>query len=191
MQISTIKKIVSIGQVVDIRFGIHTESQPDGKVPYLQLRQFNEDGVLYTLPDEYVDLTDSDDAFLRDGDVLFVGKGNRHFAWCYRNYTGQFVASSSFFILRPTKSEILPEYLAAILNLPQVKTSFKQIGAGTNIFSIRKSELAAFQIPLLPINQQKRVVALAALHQQEIILTQQLIKQKQNLYTSIISKLIK
>jgi hypothetical protein len=81
--------------------------------------------------------------------------------------------------------------LTAILNAPQSKAVFQKIGSGTNIFSIRKSELGAFQIPLVPIQQQKKIAALNELHQQEIELAHNLIAQKQYLYTAIISKLIK
>lgn len=127
---------------------------------------------------------------LQDGDVLFVGKGNRLFAWCYRKREGPVIASSIFFVLRPEQQLIYPEYLTAILNAPQSKAAFQKIGSGTNILSIRKSELGAFQIPILPLEQQKKVASLSGLHQKQIALTQELINQQQDLYTAIISKLI-
>ncbi len=128
---------------------------------------------------------------LQAGDVLFVGKGNRLFAWCYKEASTPTVASSSFFVLRPHTSKVDPEYLTAILNAPQTKAVFQQIGGGTNIFSIRKSELGALQLPLPSMQKQKNIAALAQLHQKDMELTQQLLMQKQHLYTAIISKLIK
>ncbi|MFD2144324.1 hypothetical protein [Mucilaginibacter antarcticus] len=126
-----------------------------------------------------------------DGDVLFVGKGSRLFAWCYSAGVGPAIASSIFYVLRTDRAKIDPQYLAVILNLQQSKSTFNQMSAGTSIFSIRKSELGAFKVPLLPIKEQLAIANLSKLHQQEMKLTNQLISQKQNLYTGIISKLIK
>ena len=86
---------------------------------------------------------------------------------------------------------VYPQYLVAILNTPLSKAAFSQIGGGTNIFSIRKSELGAFEVPLPSMKQQKSIAALAQLYQQEIELAEQLITQKRKLYTAIISKLTK
>ena len=185
------KKIV-VGDICTIRFGLYEQPAPYGPVAYLQVGQFNDDGRMVNEVDEYIDPSEKTEAhLLKDGDVLFVGKGNRLFAWCYRKTDMPVVASSIFFVLRPDASLIYPEYLSAILNAPQSKAAFQQIGAGTNIFSLRKSELSAFEIPLPTMQRQKKIAAVAQLHQQEIELAQQLIVQKQNIYTAVISKLIK
>ena len=183
---------ITLEQIADIKFGLYTETAPEGEIAYLQLRQFNDEGRLLSKANDFLNITNKTEGhLLKDGDVLFVGKGNRLFSWCYRDIEGPAIASSIFFVLRPNPKVIYPEYLAAFLNAPQAKAAFQQLGSGTNIFSIRKSELGAFQLPILPMQQQKRIAALAELHQQEIDLAQQLILQKQNLYTAIISKLIK
>ena len=182
----------ALQDITDIRFGLYTQPEHSGEIAYLQLRQFNDEGRLLSKSNDLINITNKNEAhLLKDGDVLFVGKGNRLFSWCYRESEGPSIASSIFFVLRPNLKLIYPEYLAAFLNAPQAKAAFQQLGSGTNIFSIRKSELGAFQLPILPMQQQKRIAALAELHQQEIDPAQQLILQKQNLYTAIISKLIK
>lgn len=182
----------SVSNVSDIRFGLYAQPEPSGSTAYFQVRQFSDDGRLTAQADEYINIDKKTEPhLLTEGDVLFVGKGNRLFSWCYSQRDQPAVASSIFFVLRPDQFVIYPEYLAAILNAPQSKATFQQIGGGTNIFSIRKSELGAFEIPLPPMQQQKRIAALAALHQQEVELSQKLIAEKQNLYTAIISKLIK
>jgi restriction endonuclease S subunit len=185
-------KMTNVASISDIRFGLYAQPDPSGSIAYLQVRQFSEDGRLTTQADEYINIDKKTEAhLLKGGDVLFAGKGNKLFSWCYTLTDHPAVASSIFFVLRPDQQLVYPEYLAAILNAPQSKAAFQQLGSGTNIFSIRKSELGAFEIPLPPMQQQKRIAALAALHQQEIELSQKLIAEKQNLYTAIISKLIK
>ena len=112
------------------------------------------------------------------------------FAWCYRESSGPCVASSIFFVLRPKHKLVHPEYLTTLLNTRQSRASFQQIGSGTSILSIRKSELGAFQIPLLSLDQQRQIAELSEMHQQEIFITKQLITLKEKLYAGIISKLI-
>lgn len=185
-------KMASVASISDIRFGLYTQPDPSGSTAYLQARQFSEDGRLTSQADEFINLDKkAEPHLLKEGDVLFAGKGNRLFSWCYHQTDQPAVASSIFFVLRPDERVVYPQYLAAILNTPKSKASFQQIGAGTNIFSIRKSELGAFEIPLPSMQQQKRIAALTQLHQREIAVAQQLIAQKQNLYTAIISKLVK
>lgn len=185
-------KTATVASISDIRFGLYAQPESTGSAAYLQARQFSDDGRLTAEADEFINIDKkAEPHLLNDGDVLFVGKGNRIFSWCYHQTDQPAVASSIFFVLRPDLSVVHPDYLAAILNAPPSKAAFQQIGGGTNILSIRKSELGAFQIPLPSLQQQKRVAALAQLHQKEIALAQQLILQKQNLYTAIISKLIK
>lgn len=182
----------TINDICEIRFGIYSQPVEGGNVPYVQVRQFDDQGVLMAEANDFVVLDQkSESHLLQDGDVLFVGKGNRLFAWCYRDTAGPYIASSIFFVLRPKQKIIYPEYLAALLNAPQTKAALLQIGSGTNIFSLRKSELGAFQIPILPMEEQKRIASLSELHQKQIALSQELIIQHQNLYAAIISKLIK
>jgi restriction endonuclease S subunit len=182
----------AINEICEIRFGFYSQPVVDGTVPYVQVRQFDDQGMLMAEANDFVLLDQkSETHLLQDGDVLFVGKGNRLFAWCYRDTAGPYIASSIFFVLRPKQKIIYPEYLAAILNAPQTKAALLQIGSGTNIFSTRKSELGAFQIPVLPMIEQKRIASLSELHQKQIALSQELIVQNQNLYSAIISKLIK
>ncbi|MDJ1472447.1 restriction endonuclease subunit S [Xanthocytophaga flava] len=186
-----IKKI-KIADFTEIRFGLYEQSSPTGEVAYLQVKQFNEEGVMVRPPDEFIELTPKNQThILLDGDILFAGKGNRLVAWCYRQIDKPAIASSIFFVLRPDLTKVYPEYLVAILNAPSSKEAFRQIGAGTNILSIRKSELGAFEVPLPALEQQQKIAALAAIHQQEIVLAEQLIQQKKQLYTAVISQLVK
>lgn len=181
-----------IQSIAEVKLGFPGLPQADGEIPFIQLRQFNEDGLFLPAEVDHLKLNENMKThFLKEGDVLFTGKGNRLFAWCYTDEGEPKIASSSFFVLRPDSRMIQPEYLTAILNAPQTKSSLAQLGAGTNIFSIRKSELAAFQIPVLPMAQQTRIAALSKLHQQEMSLSKELISQKQNFYSAVISKLIK
>jgi hypothetical protein len=53
---------------------------------------------------------------LKDGDVLFAAKGTKNFAAVFENHNEPSVASTSFFVIRPTDKKVLPQYLAWFLN---------------------------------------------------------------------------
>lgn len=181
----------TISEIAHIRFGLYSQPTLSGDVAYLQARHFNEQGRMITKPDEFVKLDVREEShLLKDGDILFVGKGSRMFAWCYRESSGPCIASSIFFVIRPKNKLVHPEYLATILNTRRSRANFQQVGSGTNILSIRKSELGAFEIPLLSLDEQQQIAELSEMHQQEIFITKQLITLKEKLYAGIISKLI-
>ncbi|MFD2885970.1 restriction endonuclease subunit S [Chitinophaga cymbidii] len=178
--------------IANIRFGLHVVPIERGNILYLQVRQFDEEGRWMPEEEEYISYDEKSAEFLlKDGDVLFVGKGNRLFAWCYREEYGPAVASSIFFVLRPKSSAIYPEYLAAVLNAPQSKSAFRQLGGGTNIFSIRKSELGALEITVPPLKRQQQIVAFSTGHAAEIRIAEEMIRQKKELYKIIMSKIIR
>lgn len=191
-KILQIKMKVSLETISDIKIGFPGLPEKEGRIPFLQVRQFDDEGKLIAKTEDFIKLDERTlPHLLKDGDVLFVAKGFRLFAWCYENDDVPSVASSSFFVIRTKKDQLHPGYLAAFLNAPQTQAVLTQLGGGTNIFSIRKSELGAFQIPLLPMAKQKKVAALSELHQKDIQLRKEIIGQKRNLYRAIISKLIK
>jgi restriction endonuclease S subunit len=190
LQASTTIRI-DIDSLAEIRFGLHATSSKEGSIRYLQVGEFDEVGDRKWPKDEYLKLSNKNESHLLiPGDILFVGKGNRLFAWCYRDTELSSIASSAFFVIRPNNRIIYPEYLTAILNAPQTRSAFQVLGAGTNIFSIRKSELSAYEIPVPAMEDQRRIAALTAMHRKEINLCRELIEEKQNLYAAVISKLI-
>lgn len=118
---------------------------------------------------------------MQSGDVLFVAKGFRFFAAAYNQYWGRAVSSSVFFVLKVDETKVLPDYLTAVLNLPQTLTFFQQAASSSTIPSIRKKEMEDFVFNLPSLRDQQKIAKLKELHLNEIKLTQQLINQKQNL----------
>jgi len=180
-----------LSEVALIQFGPYLQSKDSGRIKYLQVRQFNDLGEPEYPADEFI--LNEDEAgnnLLNDGDVLLVSKGNRLFAWRYRLNFGPAIASSIFFVLKPHKDLIDPDFLAAVLNYSQTKKALQVLGGGSNIFSIRKSELADFKIPVLSISKQKALAKLSGLHSDEINIVQKLMREKQNLFTGYVSKIL-
>jgi restriction endonuclease S subunit len=173
-----------------IQFGNYYQPVTDGKVAYLQAKHFNELGKFNGEVDSYIQPQQLNKSHqLREGDILFAGKGFRNFAWCYHESDGPAVASSIFFIIRVTSPEILPEYITTIFNLPANQSHFQRLGAGSSIPSIRKNELAEFPVNLVSLANQKKIISINGLYSMELELNQSIMLLKTELFQSVVSKL--
>lgn len=183
---------VKLKEIANIQFGYYGQPSKDGTIPYLQAKHFNENGQYIGENDTF--LEEDPKAMvnlLKNEDILFVAKGFRFYATLYKEEFGNAIASSIFFILRCDKTRIIPAYLVSVLNLPKNLLHFQQSGAGSTIPSIRKNELADFSFNLIPLEQQQKVVVLQELYLKDIELTNNIIKEKQKLFQTTISTIIK
>jgi hypothetical protein len=185
------KKYKRLEKLAHIHFGLYQRTSAEVGLPYLQVSQFDASGRLRPEAGEhYLPATEENEAArLKPGQLILAGKGLRHFAWLYRPELGPMVASSSFFVIEPDPRRVLPEYLTVYLNMPRMKALYQTLGAGTNIPSIRKSELANVRILLPQLETQRQIVQLTRLHQQEISLMESLMAKKKALHHAAIHHL--
>jgi len=181
-----------LGNIADIQFGLHQKSQASGEIKYLLVRHFDENLKPTLFEGSFISNDDArvGRAMLEPNDVLFAGKGFRQFAWAYDKSLGTAIASSVFYVIKPDPSIILSEYLAITLNSDRMKHVLKAIGLGATIPSIPIKELREIKIPIPPMEDQRKIVEYAKLHQQEIAITQQLLQKKKEIFKSFIKKAI-
>lgn len=181
-----------LGSISCLNFGLYHKAHPDGDLPYLQVSQFDATDQLRLSPwESFLPSTpQTEAAALKPGQLILAAKGFRHFAWTYQAQFGPMVPSSVFFVIEPDPNLVLPAYLATYLNMPRSKALFQTLGAGTNIPSIRKGELANLRIPLPPLDVQQKIAELTYLHQQELALIKDLVARKADLYQSALNQLI-
>lgn len=185
------KSVKVLASLAEIRFGTHSQILSKGDTAYIQARHFSPIGEMTGSPSSFADAEVNLNVHqLKDGDVLMAGKGARNFAWTYRKTIGPAVASTLFYVITVDQSIIYPEYLAAIINLPTNQAYFQKLSSSSSVASLRKKELAEFNVPLPPMKEQKVIAEFAKLHMKEISITNELIALKQNLYLGTVSKLI-
>jgi len=177
--------------IADLQFGLYEKPAESGNTIYLQVKDFYLNNQFSNEPSAFLNLNDkSSKHLLSDGDIVFVAKGFRNFAWTYKESYGPAIASSIFFVIKVDKSEILPEYLTMLFNTTSYQQAFNQLGAGSSIPSIRKSEFEALKVKVPPLDFQQKAITLNDLYIKEMQLTAQLIVEKQKYHNSIINKLI-
>lgn len=191
LQYNSVMKL-KLKEISKIQFGAYERSEREGFIAYLQAKNFTDEGVLLQNIDTFLpEDSKNPRTFLKSGDILFAGKGNRFFAAAYDSSWGKTVASSVFYIIRLNTDKILPQYLSAILNLPQNISYFQQAATGSSILSLRKKELEDFELEIPPLEFQQKIIEFRRLHVLEMALTEEIREQKKILYQSAITKILK
>ena len=180
-----------IKDITNIQTGLFAKPLGEGGVIYLQVKHFDEFGQLQSvlhgdLQSAYV----SKKHLLKDGDVLFAAKGTKNFAAVFENHNEPSVASTSFFVIRPSDKKVLPQYLAWFLNNHTTQTLLKGQAIGTSIPSISKHVLENLEITVPNIEIQKAILQITKLRNKEKSLKQEIetlkdIKINQQLFQAI------
>lgn len=154
--------------IAKLQTGLFAKPGAAGEVVYLQVRHFDENGMLRT--ELYPDLKDSkvtEKHLLQEGDVLFAAKGTKNFAAVYESHTLPATASTSFFVIRLNDTTVLPAYLAWYLNHPFISKKLKEQAIGSATPSISKAVLDQLEIPVPPVQKQKLIIKLQQLTRRE------------------------
>lgn len=171
-----------IKDITHIQTGLFAKPAGVGELVYLQSKHFDEYGQLHTVL--HTDLSADGIAkkhLLKDGDVLFAAKGTKNFAAVFENHNEPSVASTSFFVIRPTDNKVLPQYLAWFLNNHTTQTLLKGQAIGTSIPSISKQVLENLEITVPKLEIQRAILQITKLRNKEKALKQQIetLREKQ------------
>lgn len=157
-----------IKHITNIQTGLFAKPSGSGNVVYLQSKHFDENGQLHAvLHPDLVAETISEKHLLKDGDVLFAAKGTKNFAAVFENHNEPSVASTSFFVIRPTDKKLLPQYLAWVLNSHPMQILLKGQAIGTSIPSISKQVLENLEITVPNFEIQKAILQITKLRNKE------------------------
>ena len=163
------------------------DAQPDGSHLLLQIRDFDDSrnrvdwaGLARISP------TGADrESILRAGDVLFLAKGSRNFAYAIPDsLPTPLLAGSYFFILR-SEPRIHAPYLSWFLNQETARRYFvRNATTGAHMPIVRREHLENLEIPIPSLETQQKIVALAELADRQEKLLAELAEKKKALATA-------
>ena len=157
-----------IRDIATLQTGLFAKPLTNGEVVYLQSKHFDDQGNLFSSLHKDLLIQDiSKKHLLQVGDVLFAAKGTKNFAAVYEEHNPPAVASTSFFVIRPTEKSILSQYLAWLLNSHSTQTLLKGQAIGTSIPSISKQVLENLEITVPSIETQKAILQITKLRSKE------------------------
>ena len=173
---------VKIQDIATLQTGLFAKPLANGEIVYLQSKHFDDQGNLLAILHPDLLLEDiSEKHMLCAGDVLFAAKGTKNFATVFENHNEPSVASTSFFVIRPTDKNLLPQYLSWVLNSPTTQILLKGQAIGTSIPSISKQVLENLEIAIPSIDTQKAILQITKLRNKEKSLKQKIetLREKQ------------
>ena len=172
-----------LNSIAEIRMGATlrgrdaTRPDPNGSYLFLRIGDISHDGALLTNdllriePNEPINPR----SCLCPGDVLFPNRGTRATALVFPGMETRTIVGPQFFIIRPNKTQILPEYLAWFLGSAPAVEHFKALKKGTHVPIIDRRDLATLAIQLPPLSKQHQLLEIASLALQERQLTERLV----------------
>jgi len=173
---------VKLKDIADIQSGFYQKPKDKGDVIYIQAKDFQSNHFTCNNNTHIISSGKIDKHILNKGDVLLASKGVKTFAWSYKTEIGPAVASSTFFVIRIIDNRILPEYLTAILNHRKTIQYFDKLSVGSNIKTIKINVLKNFEVPVIEIQEQKKLINFLSTWEQEKQLTLEIIGKKEKMY---------
>lgn len=169
--------------ISSIQHGIYHKTHQTGDILYLLLKDFQDNIFVKSINCSFVNSNNINDTnYLQKGDVIFAAKGHNNFAWIYSPEIGKAVASTSFFVIRLSNMDILPEFLVVLLNNTQVNQYFYLNATGSNIKTIKKGIIENLEIPVLPIKKQEDIIRFSNYWDKYKKLNSQIIEKKEKMY---------
>ena len=162
--------MAKLNNIATIQTGVFAKTTPNPNALYLQQSDFDGNGELRNTTQPTI-IVANQKHLLTAGDLLLASKGNNNMCVIVPEIEQKCVASPSFLVIRlHDKSAILPEFVAWYLNLPTVQNTLAAQARGTSIMSISKATLGELEIPIPPIDRQRKYIELATLQKREVAL---------------------
>ena len=99
------------------------------------------------------------------------------------------IVSSQFLILMPNQN-VLPEYLCWYLNQPHVQYELRKESQGSKMPMLSVSTVSQFEVEVPSLDIQQRIIELNRIWEQEQILTQQLLKNREQMMMGMFKQLL-
>jgi hypothetical protein len=180
-------KAFRLADIAEVRPGYlarkPTKPRADGTHYLLQIRDFNRDrsavdltAILRFVPDPISSLQP-----LVAGDVVFLARGARNFAYAPADLPACTLAAGYFFIIHPN-DQVNPAYLAWFLNQPAtLRVLSRAATSGAHMPVVRRADIESLEIPVPSFPVQSAIVELDNLRRQEDDLLCDLVNKRNSL----------
>jgi len=175
-----------LAEIAEIRTGYsfrgRLEPHLAGTVAVIQMKDIDRSNLLRTEAiARILAPKDFEKHLVHKGDLLFRCRGQSYSAALVEYDLDHAIVASPMMLIRPHGQLIEPAYLRWFLNQASTHNGLASIAAGTAVKIISKTALEKLDIPIPPIERQRRIAALGELAQQEAKLTAELAELRQKL----------
>lgn len=130
--------------------------------------------------------------WLKEHDILFVGRGSRFFAVHVDTVKNQSLASPHFYVLRSkAANKVLPEFLAWYLNSSMAQKFYNANQEGSALSYISRKTLISMPIQIPDIETQNKIVNTSKCWNKQQQLLKELIQQKSAYINALLEQTLK
>jgi len=173
---------VTLQEIAEIRAGYQSreglQATPDGTHYIVQAKDVEESyhSLVIDSLDKIVPTRDPAPYEIKNGDVLFLSRGNKRYATLVEGLQKNFpsLALYYFFILRPKEDIVDPAFLVWLINEAESQDYLARMVAGTTIPFVTKNTLSLLEFRLPPLKEQIEIGRLHRLAYRESWLLRQL-----------------
>ena len=118
---------------------------------------------------------------LKDGDILFISKGqnNNAIAFTSHNKQGTYIASSALFVIEVNQTKANPNFIAWYINQSPVQNYIKQNLTGTYTPTVNRKVVENIPIQLPSLEEQTKIATLGVLAIQEKTLHTKILERRE------------
>lgn len=159
-----------LGEVLrSIRTGLNPRTffklnTPDAGSYYVTIREFSNGKLKFTSITDKINekarVLCNNRSNLELDDVLFSGTGTIGETYVINQEPLNWNIKEGVYALKPIKTIILPQYLQYILSQSNIKSKYLKLADGGTVKSISMKKLNDFSIPIPPLPEQRRIVAI-------------------------------
>ena len=181
---------VFLSDISEIQVGYQSRegirAHPDGSHFLLQARDFNNlHQVDWSNLTRFTPTGSTTKSEIQQGDVLFLAKGQENFPCPVTRSVNHVLAANSFYILRPNKATILPDYLAWWINQKPAQEYIQLNRSGSSLPFLSVSALSNLEVPIPNIGIQRKIGALELLRKREVDLLSLYLAKKSELIQTV------
>ncbi len=166
------------------------DDDPNGNCMVIQMKDVSHENQTIDGSPQSISLNDVNPEQLLDkGDILFMAKGNNNFAIEY-NLDQPAVAVSLFFVIKPNRNIVNPQYLTWYLNSPTAQAYLAENREGASVGNIRIDVLRNIEIEIPDLNRQDQIAKLNNLLLVEKTMTTEYMELKESYLKNIMLNLI-
>ncbi len=186
----------SLSQILEVKTGFPlreaAKHDAQGDALIVQMKDVNPlEGVSWGTPITIKTKGRNEPDWLREDDILFVGRGSRFFAVHVSAPPRPSVASPHFYVLRAgSRQKINPHFLVWLLNGKQAQKFYAEHIEGSALPYISRKTLAMLPVELPDVQTQARIVQAYKCWKKERRLLEELIEQKEALIDGLLEQRI-
>jgi restriction endonuclease S subunit len=168
--------VIPLSDIATIRIG-HSfregvKPDPEGVLAVLQSKDVAEGARIAAADLVRTSLQRFDQSLLAiAGDVALLPRGYRFPAIAVSGEAVGALVAAPLYVIRPNRDRVDADYLAALINTPQVQANLMAGATGSHIAQVQAEVIRDLSLPLPPLPEQRAIAALAMLSREEARLT--------------------